>query len=325
MKRMHVHISVEDMGAATEFYRALLGSEPVVADAARAMWSLDAPRLDLTIAADGSAPGFDRLGLHADGDADLPDIQHRLGAANLVSAIGDPEGGRPQRAVSNRAVDPMGLVWEGRISRSAIGVDGRRIRIVEQVPVPREEEAVPTAAPSLPFAAGSSETPQPRTKPFTILFLSTGNGARSIMAEAIMNRAGMGRFRAMSCGSSPKPAVEQPALALLERMNHRIDGLRTKSWDEFVGPGAEDIDFVFTLSDNAAAETFPLWPGQPMSAHWGLPDPAATVGEPALVALAFADTYRMLEQRIGIFINLPLVSLDRLALQRRLDRIGGPA
>lgn len=321
MKRMHVHISVEDMAAATDFYRALFGSEPVVADAARAMWSLDSPRLDLTIAADGSAPGFDRLGIHAEEDSDLPDIQQRLGAANLVAAVGEPEGGRPQRAVSNKAVDPMGLVWEGRVSRSAIGVDGRRIRIVEQVPLPQEQAMVAEAQPARPFA-GSATGSEPRSRPFNILFLSTGNGARSIMAEAIMNRAGLSRFRAFSCGSSPKPAVEAPALSLLERMNHKIDGLRTKSWDEFVGPEAEDIDFVFTLSDNAAAETFPLWPGQPMSAHWGLPDPAATVGEPALVALAFADTYRMLEQRIGIFINLPIVSLDRLALQRRLDRIG---
>lgn len=159
----------------------------------------------------------------------------------------------------------------------------------------------------------------------TVLFLCTANSARSIMAEAIMNRMGGGRFRALSAGSSPRGAVHAEALRLLERMDHPTEDLRSKSWDEFSGPDAPAIDFIFTLCDSAAAETCPVWPGHPISAHWGLPDPAAEAGGDAMTALAFADCYRMLEQRIGIFVNLPLDALDRMTLQSRLEEIGRTA
>lgn len=137
-----------------------------------------------------------------------------------------------------------------------------------------------------------------------------------------MNRLGQGRFRAVSAGSMPTGTVNPGALALLEKLNHPTTEFRSKSWEEFSGPGAIDLDFVFTVCDNAAAEVCPIWPGQPMSAHWGLPDPAAATGTPAEVALAFADAYRMLSNRINIFVNLPLRSLDQLSLQKRLDDIG---
>jgi arsenate reductase len=150
----------------------------------------------------------------------------------------------------------------------------------------------------------------------------TGNSARSILAEAILNREGRGRFRAFSAGSMPKGAVHPAALALLKQLNHPLDALRSKSWGEFARPGAPPLDFVFTVCDHAAGEVCPVWPGQPMSAHWGLPDPAAVTGAEATVAAAFAETYRMLANRIGIFVNLPLAGLDRLSLQRRLDSIG---
>ena len=123
----------------------------------------------------------------------------------------------------------------------------------------------------------------------------------------------------------PTGKVNPHALALLEQMHHPTEGLRSKSWDEFAGAGAPQLDFVFTVCDNAAAEVCPIWPGQPMTAHWGLPDPAAVKGSEAEIALAFADTYRMLSQRIGIFVNLPLGKLDRLSLKRRLDDIGRSA
>ncbi len=155
-----------------------------------------------------------------------------------------------------------------------------------------------------------------------VLFLCTGNSARSILAEAIMNREGMGKFRAFSAGSKPGGQVNPFALSLLVRMNHDTSGLRSKSWDEFGGPDAPKMDFVFTVCDSAAAEECPFWPGQPMTAHWGLPDPAAVTGSDAEKALAFADTYRMLSNRIGIFVNLPLTQLDKLTLQKRLDAIG---
>jgi protein-tyrosine-phosphatase len=162
-------------------------------------------------------------------------------------------------------------------------------------------------------------------KPYTVLFLCTGNSARSIMAEAILNRIGIGRFKAFSAGSQPKGIVHPFALELLAAMNHPTVGLRSKSWSELARPGAPALDFVFTLCDQAAAEVCPVWPGQPMTAHWGLPDPAAVTGSDAVRHAAFADTYRMLNNRIGIFVSLPMRSLDKLSLQRRLDDIGRAA
>jgi arsenate reductase (thioredoxin) len=158
--------------------------------------------------------------------------------------------------------------------------------------------------------------------PFNVLFLCTGNSARSIMAEAILTRAGQGRFRAFSAGSQPKGQVHPHALDLLKRLNYDVSGLRSKSWKEFSEPDAPKLDFVFTVCDNAAAETCPLWPGQPMTAHWGVPDPAAATGHEAEIRLAFTDAFRMLTNRIDIFVALPIRSLDALSLQRQLDAIG---
>src|SRR5579862_1606987 len=157
---------------------------------------------------------------------------------------------------------------------------------------------------------------------YNILFLCTGNSARSVLAEAIMNRVAPGRFNAYSAGSHPRGQVNPHALDLLKRLDHSIEGLRSKSWDEFSGPDAPKLDFVITVCDNAAGEVCPAWPGQPMTAHWGMPDPAAVKGPEVDIALAFADTYRMLNNRIGAFANLKLSGLDRLSLQSNLREIG---
>jgi len=159
-------------------------------------------------------------------------------------------------------------------------------------------------------------------KPYNVLFLCTGNSARSIMAEVVLNRSGQGKFRAFSAGSRPKGQVHPYALDLLRRLNYDVSGLRSKSWKEFSGPDAPQLDFVFTVCDNAAQEVCPLWPGQPMTAHWGVPDPAAATGTEAEVRFAFADALRMLTNRIHIFVSLPLRSLDQLTLQKQLDSIG---
>lgn len=159
-------------------------------------------------------------------------------------------------------------------------------------------------------------------KTFNVLFLCTGNSARSIIAEAILNREGRGRFKAYSAGSHPKGEVHPFALQLLKGLNHDTSFARSKNWDEFAAPDAPRMDFVFTVCDSAAAEACPVWPGQPMTAHWGLPDPAAAEGTEVERHLAFSDTYRMLNHRISIFVSLPMASLDKLALQKRLDRIG---
>ncbi len=159
-------------------------------------------------------------------------------------------------------------------------------------------------------------------RPYNVLFLCTGNSARSIMAEAILNKLGAGNFRAYSTGSRPKGRVHPEALQLLQGLGYDTSGFRSKSWDEFALAGGPELDFAFTVCDNAAAETCPVWPGQPMTAHWGVPDPVEAKGSPAEVGLAFKDAYRMLHQRIGIFTSLPLRSLDRLSLQKRVDDIG---
>ena len=158
---------------------------------------------------------------------------------------------------------------------------------------------------------------------YNVLFLCTGNSARSVIAEAILNKLGAGKFRSFSAGSQPKGRVHPETIRLLQGLGYDTSGFRSKSWDEFTAASAPQFDFVFTVCDNAAAESCPLWPGQPMTAHWGVPDPAEATGTDAEIALAFKEAYRMLNQRIGIFTSLPLRSLDKLALQRKLKEIGG--
>ena len=157
---------------------------------------------------------------------------------------------------------------------------------------------------------------------YNVLFLCTGNSARSIIAEAILNREGRGKFKAFSAGSHPKGNVNPRTLDLLRKFNYDVSTLRSKSWDEFAQAGAPELDFVFTVCDNAAGESCPLWPGQPITAHWGIPDPAAAEGSEVAIALAFKDAYRMLNRRIDLLLALPLGKVDRLVLTTRLKAIG---
>jgi protein-tyrosine-phosphatase len=159
-------------------------------------------------------------------------------------------------------------------------------------------------------------------RPYNVLFLCTGNSARSILAEAILRNLGTGRFNAFSAGSQPKGEVHPFALELLQNLKLDTSFARSKSWDEFARPGSPKMDFVFTVCDNAANESCPVWPGQPMTAHWGIPDPAAAEGTDAEKHLAFADAYRQLSNRILAFLSLPLASIDRMSLQSRLREIG---
>jgi arsenate reductase len=157
---------------------------------------------------------------------------------------------------------------------------------------------------------------------YNVLFLCTGNSARSIIAEAVLNKDGQGQFRAFSAGSQPRSGVNPRTLDLLRKLNYDLATLRPKSWTEFARPGAPALDFVFTVCDHAAGESCPLWPGQPITAHWGIPDPAAAEGSEAEIALAFRDAYRMLKRRIDLFLALPIAKLDRLVLTSRLKEIG---
>jgi arsenate reductase len=159
-------------------------------------------------------------------------------------------------------------------------------------------------------------------RPYNVLFLCTGNSARSILAESLVNQWGKGRFRGFSAGSFPKGEVHPMALALLKQAMVPTDGLRSKSWDEFAAPGAPALDFIFTVCDNAAGELCPIWPGRPMTAHWGLPDPAAVEGSDPEKWLAFRTTLMALENRIRAFVSLPVESLDGPRLKQHLDEIG---
>jgi arsenate reductase (thioredoxin) len=158
--------------------------------------------------------------------------------------------------------------------------------------------------------------------PFNVLFLCTGNSARSILGEAILNHRGKSNFRAFSAGSHPAGRVNPFALRQLESAGLPIAGLRSKSWDEFAKPGAPRMDFVFTVCDNAAQEICPVWPGQPITAHWGIPDPAAVEGSDEKISRAFREAFVTLDRRIGLFLNLPLSSLGALAIKREIDQIG---
>jgi arsenate reductase (thioredoxin) len=157
---------------------------------------------------------------------------------------------------------------------------------------------------------------------YNVLFLCTGNSARSIIGEAILNKLGAGNFRAYSAGSQPKGQINPNTIQLLQSLGYDTSGYRSKSWDEFAKAGAPKFDFVFTVCDSAAAEACPIWPGQPMTAHWGIADPAEATGTPAEIALAFQEAHRLLNQRIGVFTALPLRSLDKLSLQSKLRDIG---
>ncbi|RMF12778.1 MAG: arsenate reductase ArsC [Alphaproteobacteria bacterium] len=162
----------------------------------------------------------------------------------------------------------------------------------------------------------------PQKKIYNVLFLCTGNSARSIMAEAILNRVGSGRFRAFSAGAHPTGVVNPHTIDLLQRLGYETAGLRSKSWDEFTGADAPALDFVFTVCDNAAGESCPVWPGTPVTAHWGFEDPAAFQGPEAEKAIKFAEVFNQIERRIRVFVDLPMESLDKLSLQNRLDEIG---
>lgn len=171
-------------------------------------------------------------------------------------------------------------------------------------------------------ATPSSRCDPMSSKPYNVLFICTGNSARSILAQALLDHLGRGRFHAYSAGSAPKGSVNPGALRMLSARGLSVDGLRSKSWDEFAEPGAPAMDFVFTVCDDAAGEVCPVWPGQPMTAHWGLPDPAAVQGDEAAIDRAFQDAFVTLKRRVELMLALPIDKLDRLSLQHRVKDIG---
>ncbi len=263
--------------------------------------------------------------------------EHRLRLFRLLMACGP--SGMPAGAIAEAvgispsgltfhvgALERAGLLRSWRLQRNvfyAVDIEGMRrvLAFLTEECCDGHPELCGDLAGALTRPGGAGGCGM-NDRVYNVLFLCTGNSARSILAEALLERFGKGRFRAFSAGSHPKGAVHPYALDLLRNQNHPVDGLRSKGWDEFAAPGAPEMHFVFTVCDDAAAEVCPVWPGQPVSAHWGVPDPAAAGGSEAERRLAFADTYRMLGNRISIFVNLPIGALDRLALQDRVDAIG---
>ncbi|MBK1665241.1 ArsR family transcriptional regulator [Rhodospirillum rubrum] len=230
-----------------------------------------------------------------------------------------------ERALNPYAPAFLGLIGATLADDPTLTEDARILGKVNALPLQvlcdQGRAALDLTRPTSP-ASSCCGTPMMTETSFNVLFLCTGNSARSILAESILNREGAGKFRAYSAGSHPKGGIDPTVLALLKKTNHPTEALRSKSWDEFTGADAPTMDFVFTVCDNAAGEVCPIWPGQPMTAHWGVPDPAGFVGSEAEKAAFCGEVMRLLRTRISIFAALPIASLDRLSLQRRLKEIG---
>ncbi len=324
MKRMHVHVGVEDLEQSTNFYSALFAAQPTVVRSDYAKWMLDDPRVNFAISTRGKQPGLDHLGIQVEDKAELHEVYARLRIAEGAVIEQGQTSCCYAKSEKSWIDDPSGIAWEafhttGESTDYGDGSGENRARIAREKSccAPRAASGAPrTSARFLGSVSASVEQTGPTTCSSYVPEIQPGPSWRrrySIVKDAE-------RFMRFPAGSHPKGQVNPNALRLLRRMNYDVSGMRSKSWTEFTGPGAPKLDFVFTVCDSAAAETCPVWPGQPMTAHWGVPDPAAATGNDAEINLAFADTFRMLNNRISIFVSLPLQSLDQLSLQKSTRR-----
>ncbi len=322
MKRFHVHLAVDDLAANIRFYSTVFGMPPTVEKTDYAKWMLDDPRINFAVSSRGMKAGVDHLGVQVETDEELAALREQ------------------RRASRHRRTRPgrRGLLL--RQVRQVLGHRSAGHRVgdlphARQHPHFRHRRSEAGRQRMLRTAGAGHLVRQARRaedlllledtmsdRTYNVLFLCTGNSARSILAEVIMNQVGGGRFKAYSAGSQPNGRVNPFAIELLSSHKLPVEGLRSKSWDEFAAPGAPHLDFVFTVCDNAAGEVCPMWPGQPMTAHWGVEDPAAVEGTDDEKRRAFAAAYTVLRNRIQMFASLKLASLDRLALTDRLREIG---
>ncbi len=324
MKRLHVHVSVKDLPASIRFYRTLFGAEPVVTQPDYAKWMLDDPRVNFAISMNRQPVGVNHLGFQVESDEELRGMRAQLEAADARMVEENEQPCCYAKSDKYWVTDPTGIAWE-------------TFHTLGRIPVYGEDTAVFNHGESS-HAGGSAGRRMLRTRSarptccllrkmnaertYNVLFLCTGNSARSILAESFLNHWGKGRFHAFSAGSFPKGQVHPLAIDLLKRTNLPSEGFRSKSWDEFAAPGAPPIDFIFTVCDNAAGEVCPIWPGKPMTAHWGIADPAAAEGTDADKAFAFRKALKELETRIKLFVQLPIASLDQMTLREKLRAIG---
>ena len=309
MKRLHVHVAVENLDASVRFYSQLFAAEPTVRKDDYAKWMLEDPRVNFAVSTGGMAPGVHHLGVQVENRVELADVYSRLQRADgpvLEQGAISCCYAKSEKAGSS---DPQGVKWETFLTTgesTTYGCDIARLATEHLLPA---EGGLDRGA-----SGGSADVQRP-------LPVHRELGAQhpgGVAAESL----GRGKFRAYSAGSFPKGECNPLALELLRRLDLPTEGLRSKSWDEFAQPGAPELDFVITVCDNAAGEVCPIWPGHPVTAHWGLPDPAAAEGTQAERLLAFRETVRALENRIKPFVELPIASLDHLKVQEHVREIG---
>ncbi len=293
MKRFYLHIAVKNLSESIRFYTALFAAEPTETKPDYAQWSLHEPCLSFAISQRGAEPGLSHLGILAGSDTELAALKQRLSAANLPVQAQKEAACCYTKSDRYWTEDPQGISWELSYPLEAITEFG--------------DAVFPLAIPK-------------QKRVFSVLFLCTGNSARSIMAEALLNKLGAGKFRAFSAGSNPTGTVNPAALERLALENVPAPDVRSKSWEEFVAPDAPALDFVITVCDQAAGEVCPVWLNQPITAHWGVADPAAVAGDEK--RLAFAKAFALLERRINLFTSLRHESLERLVLEQEVRDIG---
>ena len=345
MKRFHVHIHVDDLARSIAFYSKLFAAEPARVEADYAKWMLDDPRVNFAISTRGDKPGLDHLGFQVDDAAELVELKARAESADMALLDEGATTCCYARSEKHWITDPQGIAWEHFHTLGNIPVFNEAGKATEAgaccAPAPTREKAA--AACCAPAAAGtqaaccptkahaatpaaaaeksagccSATSPAANGKPLNVLFICTHNCARSILAEALLNAMAPDRFKAYSAGSRPS-ANQQPhplGLQMLQKAGISIDGLRSKSWDEFAAPDAPHMDLIITVCDDAAGEVCPAWPGHPASAHWGYPDPSAGDAPEAQKSEAFRKTMHMLHQRLELLINLPGDKMEKAALQ----------
>jgi protein-tyrosine-phosphatase len=322
MKRFHVHLHVDDLNRSVSFYSQLFAAQPARVEADYAKWMLEDPPVNFAISARGNRPGIDHLGIQTDDADELAELKARAQAADMTLLDEGATTCCYARSEKHWITDPQGVAWE-------------HFHTLGSIPMFNEARSPHRYAPRRAARPATKSTRPPRSAPlpaaeiamtaetsYNALFICTGNSARSILAEGILNGLGKGRFHAYSAGSYPKGRVHPLTLITLERLQLPTTGYRSKSWDEFVAPGAPVFDFIFTVCDNAAGEVCPVWPGKPVSAHWGVPDPAAVVGSEEQQRKAFLDAALTLRRRNELLLSLPLPRLEGMSLQHELRAIG---
>jgi len=321
MKRFHVHLHVSDLGQSIAFYSSLFAARPTRIEKDYAKWMLEDPRVNFAISTRGNRPGLDHLGFQVDGADELGELKGRAEAAGM--ALRD-EGATTccyARSAKHWVTDPQGVAWEHFHTLGNIPV----FNDAQALPAAAAAACCPTGAPSVPVpASGAAACCGPMAQnpsnaadkepsmtsarsPLNVLFLCTHNSARSILAEALLNHMGQGRFKAHSAGSSPRDSQQPHSLGLQVLRNAGIatDGLRSKSWSEFAALDAPQMDLIITVCDNAAGEVCPIWPGHPATAHWGYADPSEGDGTEAQKLEAFRHTLHAIKHRLELLVALP--------------------